>query len=209
MSSNNFDQGLYEYGVGLDDPFIPDVPVFSKPAKKSYWYVYVIIILFLGFVLVTGLLIYFKTKAAPGCLPDNSSSELGSSDIPPWSLDFPDKTAKWIWNIPNADTNAPVNISLRFQYIYNTSQERDGIMKIACESPAEVYLNRVKMATTSGSRSITEIPLPFLSGNNTIVIVTKNIPKSAGFSYAGLIATVLDSSSHVMFNSNRNWTWTN
>ena len=75
---------------------------------------------------------------------------IGNYGIAPWgSINFPDKTAQWIWYTPMANTNAPSNTEpITIQYIYSNTTDIpiNGILNIMIDNSCDIYLNSNKIA---------------------------------------------------------------
>lgn len=212
---------MYDLGnLAYDFDTYPDYTydlVFDKPkrgkSKTSKYIIYALIALVIILVIAIIAVYYFFSKPKD-CLPSNLCFELGNPSIAPWNAsNFPDQNAKWIWNIPNADNNAPVNIPITFSKIYNASDNINAVITVYSDSKADIYINRVKIGTTiPGVRyCLITKDLPLIAGNNIIEIKTFNklppdVPKAGGLYYAGIIASI-SVASKVLTHTDSTWTW--
>lgn len=193
LSNFNFDFDSLKYGKSK-------VTVPAKSNWKNYMIIILIIMLLTVIILV--IVTYVKLQNSGCTVVSNNAYELGPPGMAPWNIiGFKDLNAKWIWNIPNADNNAPANINIKFDLIYNSPNDQNAVMYIYTKDTSDVYLNRIKMVTSS--LQPTRVILPLLSGDNKVEIIAKNLSGPAG-----LLFTVFnENETRVLFHSDKNMIW--
>ncbi len=178
---------------------------------KYNWKTYVIVTLgiFLLFaIIVIIVLVTMFTNKSPSssdpCPPFNSVFELGPTTMDPWKIiNFKDPISKWIWNIPNADNNAPTNILLKFDHTFESDSDQNCIMYVAVDDTCDIYINRIKINPSPIGLTIVRLEIPLIVGTNYFEILAKNVAGPAG-----LLFTILNSTeTTVLLRSDKSWTW--
>jgi len=112
-----------------------------------------------------------------------------------------DSSANWIWYTPNAQNNAPVNPNpVIFQYIYsnNTGSNISATLYCIPDDWTSFSLNnRLIVSNTSNAIRVNLLILP---GNNLFEFNAIN-----GGGPAGLVVTVYDSNSRLLFHTDSSW----
>jgi len=71
-----------------------------------------------------------------------NAMELGNFNMSPWNMRDPSlERAKWIWNIPNAEYNAPVNVYIWFYFAFYTDIVRTLTLSAVTDNVGTLYLN--------------------------------------------------------------------
>jgi len=131
----------------------------------------------------------------------------------PWGslTSFPDQSAVWIWYTANSQSNAPENpgnpVYLMYEYNNISTQPMNATIYLIVDNIGDLYVNSTtigsfngnwgNLGSTPATYSITLNP-----GYNNITVGVQNLGGPAG-----LLATCLNSSSQVLFNSNSAWTY--
>ena len=110
--------------------------------------------------------------------------------------------AYWIWNIPNAQNNAPVNVPIIFTYTYynNTGKDINALLYHINDDEGKFYINN-KPLIENWNYGRQRLPCFLKKGKNVIEAVCYNYGGPAGF-----IADVRDiKTEQVLFSTNGDW----
>jgi hypothetical protein len=111
-------------------------------------------------------------------------------------------SANWIWNIPNAQNDAPSNEPIIFTYTYNNTTNNDinALLYYICDNVGKFYVNnRELIETTDYGRQ--RLPFVLNKGINKIEAVCINFGGPAG-----LIVDVQDiKTQQILFSTNSDW----
>jgi len=144
---------------------------------------------------------------------DTSNSDAYILWLWKWAKGFPDRTAKWIWYIPNSaaygrgvEHNGERPGPVVFQYTYNSPRTSVVATKIyvAVDDYATIYINGNKIV--NDEQDYAEAGKVFIysamltPGENLIQAVCVNAWGQAGFAL-----TCMDSNGNVLFNTNDSW----
>jgi hypothetical protein len=141
-----------------------------------------------------------------GIAPWGGISDFGSATYKNWMY-IP---ARWIWNTPNANQNAPYNIGnpVTFIYAYNYTGESylPATLYVMNDDHGVWYLNSNQIGVSDGGWDTTGniFQITLSPGINYLQCSASN---SGG--PAGLIATVIDNNKNVLFTTNADWKFTN
>lgn len=132
-----------------------------------------------------------------GCLPWQSGAN------------FYDKSASWIWNIPNAWDDAPFSIVVPFARNYNNnfSLPVNAVLHIIVDNTCEVFNNGVKLFSVddfSYNSGYPKVKVVLAPGSNSFVFFAKNVNNTAlpgKKNPAGLIYSVIGEDGYCLFHS--------
>jgi Concanavalin A-like lectin/glucanases superfamily len=113
---------------------------------------------------------------------------------------FADKTAKWIWNTPNATSYAPtlIVVSFRRQWTNTSKSPIDAILHVVVDDFAHVHVNSKYIRFVNGgwtTASYNKVPIVLQPGDNVV-----QFDCWSGAGAAGLIYSVIQNGT-VLFNS--------
>lgn len=121
-----------------------------------------------------------------------------------WTVYQFSNNAYWIWNVPNAQVNAPSNEPIVFKYTYNnkTGNDINALLYYICDNVARFYVNNTEIIETM-NYGRQRLPFVLKSGINVIEAICVNLGGPAG-----LIVDVQDiNSGNILFSTNSNWTY--
>jgi len=139
---------------------------------------------------------------------------LGPANMAPWyCVNFPVQSAQWIWNIANADANAPVNtLAITFQKVFQfkggspvsatiiTVTDNYGTLVVNGKTISQQNILGGEWGNNRGSGSRNGITI--LPGTNII-----QIPSYNQGGPAGLLVACEDNNGNILFVSDSSWTW--
>lgn len=134
---------------------------------------------------------------------------LGPVGLSPFGepVKFVDRSAHWIWNVPGAQTGAPVGQGITFASGLTVKEPTPIAVHVLIKGAATVILNGVPIGTAvegSTSTAYTVINTNLLSGSNLLQISALN-PSEGG---AGLLVAVLRTSDNsVLAHTDGSWSW--
>ena len=135
---------------------------------------------------------------------------LGTAVMGPWgNQNFKDEKAHWVWNIPNAQSNAPAGFYITFKRVWENSTGKDikATIHIVIDDIAKVYLNDSFLQQVSGgwwTPDYPKIPVTISKGKNLFTFMSMNTGGPAG-----LVYSVIDSNGNVLFNSDEKTVFAN
>ena len=132
---------------------------------------------------------------------------LGPYNMAPWSLtSFPNTSAQWIWNVPNAQSSAPKDVKIYFERIFTSPVAQTGTLSFQCDDICTSYFNGVKLGNSSNFHNLNQKSVNIVAGSNSIVFYAYNNGTSSTSNPAGLIACLLSSNNKII--TNYSWQWT-
>eukprot|EP00798_Chlamydomonas_sp_ICE-L_P017741 gene17741-24101_t len=127
-----------------------------------------------------------------------------------WRTDFPDKGAKWIWNIPNAGSDAPAS-TVVFQKSLHLPNSTDASLYVIVDDYSLVYMNNTLLGKTSGGFWKNDpwqvFRVSLHAGTSVVTIVGTNAPLSSA-NPAGLKASLIDRHGQPLVHTDSSWLWT-
>jgi hypothetical protein len=121
-----------------------------------------------------------------------------------WTVYKFSNNAYWIWNIPNAQNDAPSNEPIVFKYIYNntTGNDINALLYYICDNVGKFYVNDTEIIETM-NYGRQRLPFILKPGENKIEAVCVNLGGPAG-----LIVDVKNiNNGQLLFSTNGNWTY--
>ena len=113
---------------------------------------------------------------------------------------FPNPSAGWIWNSPNAQSDSiPVNVYTFFMKVYYSPTAITGTVFMVCDDVGYLYLNGQAVLVTN-SNSIYQKSVSLQAGNNDILVMAYN---TGG--WAGLTVTLQAASGAYVINTDSTW----
>ena len=121
-----------------------------------------------------------------------------------WTVYQFSNNAYWIWNVPNAQNNAPVNEPIVFKYTYNntTGNDINALLYYICDDVGRFYVNNTEIIET-WNYGRQRLPFVLKAGVNVIEVICVNLGGPAG-----LIVDVQDiNSGNILFSTNGDWNY--
>jgi len=121
-----------------------------------------------------------------------------------WTIYQFSNNAYWIWNVPNAQNNAPVNEPIVFKYTYNntTGNDINALLYYICDDVGKFYVNDTEIIETM-NYGRQRLPFVLKTGINKIEAVCVNLGGPAG-----LIVDVKNiNNGQILFSTNGDWTY--
>ena len=162
---------------------------------------------------ICGAVPYLTSPSPPPQQQSCTTYELGPPNVRSWNLaTFADSTAKWIWNSEGANDGGVEKGCVTFGTVYNNVQAQTNVtFHVVVDDCCIVYLNGSSVLSIGNyswkrGADYPRVSVTLKAGNNDIVIPVFNNNVTAGMLFSAISAT--DSTTTVLFNSDKTWTST-
>jgi len=151
-----------------------------------------------------GMAQFYGTQFSYFYTNGSAAIDLGAYNIAPWSSNAPggDTTARYIWNIANANVSAPGGIWIHFYKLFNNTTAFTGTLYVNCDNYCYVLLNGKPITSSAiaggnpNFSTVTSIPITIPAGLNMLDIYCENA--GSADNPAGLVGSLYNGSTMVL-----------